>query len=207
VSPVGKLVTSVAATHAEALEFMRPWSRLAKGGRPRMLRDLLAEAGTNDGKALVRLFQLYCQRPAIWRRCLKGAEFAAFEKAMRSEFTTVYSDMKQVQTFYTLTEWEQFIEYDDFGARYYPVCVGVRMLDDRFRVVSFVRLSSVKESKKEQLIAIAKQLQGINGFRGKNVEDPSRVTMKRVENLTLEQAKEEAVSQMRTLEKEFKAVL
>lgn len=204
VSPVDKLVTLVTADHPEVIEMMRPWTALAKSARPRAFRDLIARASTNDGKAEMRLFQIYSQRPTIWRRCLKALEFAVVEQAMRKEFPNVYSEPKQVQIFYSLPEWDRFVEIDDSDSWFYPVCVGVRKIDDKYRVVSFLNLSSVSEVKRNRLVEISRGLQKANNLRGKNIEDPTRVTIKKVDNLTMEEAKVEVVVQMRSLHLAFR---
>ncbi|MFP3555496.1 PD-(D/E)XK nuclease family protein [Paraburkholderia sp. SIMBA_049] len=127
-SAFGRLVTEVAGGHPEVFELMAPWARhSSKRNRAQTLTELMSEATTLDGKAMLRLFQLYWRRTAIWDQCIRQAQFAPFVSALRQRFDDVLIDPKRVRTGFSLQRWDSLVDTEQFPDwYYYPAGANVR---------------------------------------------------------------------------------
>lgn len=199
-TPLGKLITHIASKYREELESMRGLIRLnAKSTRAKELSGLI-ETGltTNDAKASVRLFQLYCRRPTVWDQCFRQLIFAPFHQALREKHSDLLVDPRRVVTFYTLGDWERLLDTEDKDQCYWCAGVRIRYVGEQFNVEGHLYLSDVKAEKRDALLKLANEMRRENGIRPGSSED-MWLTTRCIRGLGITAAVEEAVMQMRAL--------
>ncbi|MFJ9990085.1 PD-(D/E)XK nuclease family protein [Pseudomonas putida] len=194
---LGKLVTTVASKHQEALDALHKiLTPNAPSSRAKDLAALVNGSASNDAKANVRLFQLYARRPQVWDRCLKERKFARFHGAMKEAFGHVVTEPRRVVTFFCLVEFGRFLDPDLGGM--WPAAVKVRQEGDHFVITSYISLSSVVTAYRQPLIEIVNAERARRGIR-KTSQDDGYFTIRRSESLPPAKAATEAVEQMRSL--------
>ncbi|WP_162714402.1 PD-(D/E)XK nuclease family protein [Pseudomonas putida] len=199
---LGKLVTTVASNHDEALEALHDiLTANAPRSRAKDLAKLINGPSGNEAKANVRLFQLYARRPLIWDRCLKERKFARFHTALHEAFGTLLSDPLRVVTYFSLELLDRFRD-DELGGSF-PAAIRVRQEGDHFRVTSFIFLGCVKSQYRDTFIKIANAERALHNIRKTSRED-GFFTIRRSESLPPARAAAEAVEQMRNLVALFK---
>ncbi|MGW7772310.1 PDDEXK-like family protein [Pseudomonas machongensis] len=199
---LGKLVTTVASKHQEALDALHKiLTPNAPSSRAKDLAALVNGPTGNDAKANVRLFQLYARRPQVWDRCLKERKFARFHSAMKEAFGHVVTEPRRVVTFFCLVEFGRFLDPDLGGM--WPAAVKVRQEGDHFVITSYISLSSVVTAYRQPLIEIVNAERARRGIR-KTSQDDGYFTIRRSESLPPAKAATEAVEQMHSLVALFK---
>lgn len=194
----GRLVTEVASTHTDVVGCMADWSvESSKGARAHMLAHLAGNADTLQGKAMLRLFQLYWRRTSVWDDCIRQMQFAPFIHAMRAKFTDLIVNAKRVRISFSLREWHPLVEMD---ARYFPAGVTVWRTGETFRVITFIQMNDVRVDRREDVLNAASQAREENGIKRKVHEEQSFVVLRRRKDLSLERAVEEAVAQLHYLQ-------
>jgi hypothetical protein len=194
-SPYGRLVTEVAGGHPYVFQLMKAWAYRSKGARTKMLADLMADASTLDGKAILRLFILYWRRTSVWDDCIRQAQFAPFVSALRLRFDDLLIDPKRVRTGFSLQRWESLVDTEQFDDWFYPVGINVRQTGETFIVTSFLQFNHVLAEKRAHLITAAETLREKNGVNRKMHDEQSFVVLKRTQGLTKTMAISETVSQ------------
>ncbi len=203
--PLGDLVISIAAQHPDVVRAMRPWVKDGSTGRAKRLSELKNDASTNAGRARLRLYQIFCQRTDVWRRCVRQVEFAPFSDALSTTFGTHHCYPKRVRTVYSLPEWDVLANEDDF---WFPLGVAVRVNDEqRYVVRSYLELASVDAERHSELMKIAQRLVADRGRRPSGKQDANVTTIARADGLTLAQARDELMNQMRALQRAFAAAV
>lgn len=208
---VKTLATDVAREHADVMRMMSEWSRkVSKGARAATLAKLLSSATTLEGKAMLRLFQLYWRRSTIWDDCARQVEFAGFHTELRKEFAgNLLIDAKRVRTTFSLKKWEPLVETDDNGNWFYPAHVTVRKVSanehdsqtPKYIVSSFIQLQSLRIDKKDEVLGIADALRKTHMGRDRRIgEKQQSILICRTPALGLAQASRETVAQMAALE-------
>lgn len=197
---LGKLITHVASTYRDELALMRDLIKQnSKSPRAKELSMLLKNGlATKDAKASVRLFQLYCRRPAVWDQCFRQTLFAPFHQTLRARFPGLLVDPRRVVTTYTLDDWGRLLETEGKDDWYWCAGVRVRYVKEQYKVVSYANLADVKAEKRDALLKFINEVRVANGIRLGRPED-SWLVMRRVEGLGPTKAIEEAVEQMRAL--------
>lgn len=201
-SPLGTLISHVAGKHREALATMK--ELVKPNARSRRAKELAAIVGdgltTNQAKAQMRLFQLYCRRPALWDQCFKQTLFGPFKKTLGERFSDLAVDPRRVVTTFSLDDWDRLIDKEGKDAWYYIAGVKVRYADEQYNVVSYVEFSDVKADRREALLSFANEVRAQNGMRAGR-EDNGWLALKRVQGLSSGRAVEEALEQLLALKK------
>ncbi|MDR9839379.1 PDDEXK-like family protein [Herbaspirillum huttiense] len=204
----GRLVTEVASGHPEIFALMNEWAAIcSKGQRAAMLNKLLSDATTLEGKAKLRLFQLYWRRTVVWEECIRQAQFAPFVHTLRSRFDDLIVNPKRVRTAFSLENWVGLIDTEQFAEWYYPAGITVWRTGEKFRVVTFVQLNDVKAEKRNQLIEVAEDIRRANGIKGLLRDEQAFVMLRQRKELLLDRAIAETQSQMIELEAKIKPML
>ncbi|MYM89184.1 hypothetical protein GTP91_18650 [Rugamonas sp. FT82W] len=199
-TPLGKLITHVASTHRDELVAMRDLVKPnARSIRAKELAEIAQmNLGTNDAKASMRLFQLYCRRPAVWDQCFRQSLFAPFYKALRDKFTDLLAEPRRVMTVYTLADWTRLLDIEGKEDWYWCAGVRVRYVDEQFNVVSYVHMTDVKPEKREALLSFVNAARRTNNIRAGGAENAWLVTA-RAKGLSAGKAVEQVLEQMRKL--------
>lgn len=200
-SPLGRLITEVAGSHPQVFEQMEVWATHgSKGARAKILAKLAADATTLEGKAMLRLFQLYWRRSSVWDQCIKQAQFAPFVYALRQRFDDLEINTKRVWTTFSLSQWDSLLDMGLLDELTFPAGVIAEQTGETFRVSCFIHLSSVRPEKREALIRTAETLRKNNGLKRRLRDEQSTIYLKRVKDLDLPKAVQEAVSQCASLQ-------
>lgn len=199
-SPLGTLISHVAGKHRDALASMK--ELVKPHARSQRAKELAAIVGdgitTNQAKAQMRLFQLYCRRPALWDQCFKQTLFGPFKKTLGERYSDLAVDPRRVVTTFTLDDWDRLVDKEGKDAWYYIAGVKVRYSDEQYSVVSYVEFSDVKPDRREALLSFANKLRAQNGLRAGR-EDNGWLALKRVQSLSASRAIEEAAEQLHAL--------
>jgi hypothetical protein len=201
-SPLGTLISHVAGKHRDALaamkELVKPYARSQRA------RELAAIVGdgvtTNQARAQMRLFQLYCRRPVLWDQCFKQTLFGPFKKTLGERFSDLAVDPRRVVTTFSLDDWERLVDKEGKDAWYYVAGVKVRYSDEQYTVVSYVEFSDVKPDRRAALLSFANEARAENGLRAGR-EDNGWLALKRVQGLSASRAVEEASEQLLALKR------
>ena len=206
-SPLGTVISHVAGKHRDVLAFMK--ELVKPNARSQRARELAAIVGngitTNRAKAQLRLFQLYCRRPALWDQCFKQTLFGPFKKALGERFSDLVVDPRRVLTTFSLGDWDRLVDRDGKDAWYYVAGVRVRYSNEEYSVVSYVEFSDVKPDRREALLAFANKAREQNDLRVGR-EDNGWLALKRVQGLSASRAVEEALEQLLALKKGLEAI-
>ncbi|MBN3814337.1 PD-(D/E)XK nuclease family protein [Paraburkholderia sp. Ac-20347] len=209
-SALGSLITEVAGNFQDVFKLMEAWQRNGnKSTRAQMLVDLMSGTNTLEGKALLRLFQLYWRRPAIWDQCIRQAQFAPFVFAMRKSFSDVQANPKRVRTAFMLGEWDRLIDPETIDADegfYSPAGVTVRQTGETYRVVTFLQFHDVRIERRDELRQLALDIRAENRMRGSVAAEAFFVALRNRGDLSKEKAIEDAVSQMELLRQRLSRV-
>ncbi len=206
-STYGRLVTEVAGGHPEVFALMAEWSNnCSRGARLQVLAQLMAQATTLEGKALLRLFQLYWRRSAVWDDCIRQVQFAPFVFALRERFDDLLVDPKRVRTGFSLQQWASLVDQDQFPQWYYPAGVNVWQTGETFKVTTFIQLNDVRAERRDALLEIAADIRKNNGTRHPMTDEQSFVALRRRKDLTRERAIDESLSQMVELQMRLNAI-
>jgi hypothetical protein len=199
-TPLGKLITHVASNYRDELNAMRELVKPnAKSGRARELSEIASmNLGTTDAKASLRLFQLYCRRPAVWDQCFRQSLFAPFYKALREKHNDLLAEPRRVVTTYALADWKRFLDVDGKDDWYWCAGVRVRYIDEQFNVTSYVHLADVKPEVRESLLVFVNDARRANRIRAGKSESTSLITA-RAKGLSASKAVEQVLDQMRKL--------
>ncbi len=206
-SAYGRLVTDVACKHPYILGLMRDWSvSSSKGMRAGHLAELMQGRSTLEGRAMLRLFQLYWSRTRVWDDCIRQVQFGPFVSKLRDRFPDLLVSPKIVRSGFSLERWESLIDRQELNEWFSPAGVTVAQTGDSFRVVTFINLSSVRGEKTDQLREIAARAKSSSGRNG-NVSHEQAFIRLRVQNgLTLTRAVDEALSEMLKLDQRLATV-
>lgn len=206
-SPYGRLITTVASGHPEVLNLMATWSNTClKGMRTHTLAELMDQATTLEGKAKLRLFQLYWRRTSVWEDCIRQVQFAPFVSALRDRFDDLSVDPKRVRTGFSLQQWASLVEQDEFERWYYPAGVNVWRSGETFRVTTFIQLNDVRPEKRDALVMIAEEMRKTNGVNHPMKDEQSFVMLRRRKDLTRDRAIDEALHQLTELQTRLNAI-
>lgn len=204
----GRLVTEVASGHPRIFEQMNEWAAVcSKGQRASMLNQLMGDATTLEGKARLRLFQLYWRRTAVWEECIRQAQFAPFVRALRDRFDDLTVNPKRVRTAFSLQGWVGLIDIDQFAEWYYPAGVTVWRTGETFRVVTFVQLNDIRAEKRNQLIDVAEGIRKENGVKAPLRDEQAFVLLRLRKDLLIDRAVSETLSQLAELDTKLKPML
>lgn len=203
----GRLITTLAARHPEALKLMQEHVRPPKPSDAlRTLTALRSTEKPSKALILVRLFQLYSKRPQVWEQCFRQTRFAPFARAIRDKFSGAWCDPGRKSTTFSLPDWERFVQPEDDGHWYYPAGVYIRPEDNALRVVSYLRLTHVKPEKREALIQYARSVREVGRSKRKIDPDCTWVRLRSKGGLTTSDAAEEVVEQMTLLQRDLERV-
>lgn len=206
-SAYGRLVTEVACEHPEILRLMQEWSASSsKGMRARDLAQLMLGRSILEGKAMLRLFQLYWSRTRVWDHCIRQVQFGPFVAALQDRFDDLLVNPKIVRSGYSLERWESLIDQQKFTEWFYPAGVNVVQTGESFKVITFINLNNVRVEKKEALIKIAEEIKAADGKKGNLDHEQAFVRVRWRKDLTLDRAVDEAVSQMAMLKMKLDTV-
>ena len=205
-SVFGDLVTDVAGEHPQVLELMSTWSRNSNGARAHTLSKLMLDSTTLEGKAMLRLFQIYWRRTQIWDQCVRQAQFAPFVSALRQRFDDLLTGPKRVRIGFALQCWESIVDSEQFPAWLYPAGVNVKQTGETFVVTTFVRLNHIRSEKRDALIEAAGALRKTNGVKRQMKDEQSFVVLRRLKDLPKARAISETVSQMLELQAKLETV-
>lgn len=201
-SPLGTLISHVAGKHRDALadmkDLVKPYARSQRA------KELAAIVGngitTNRAKAQMRLFQLYCRRPALWDQCFKQTLFGPFKKTLGERFSDLAVHPQRVVTTFSLDDWDRLVDKEGKDAWYFIAGVKVRYSDEQYNVTSYVEFSDVKPDRREALLSFANKVRAQNGLRAGR-EDNGWLALKRVQGMSASRAVEEASEQLLALKK------
>lgn len=201
-STLGTLISHVAGKHRDALaamkELVKPYARAQ---RAKELAAIVGDGlGTNQAKAQMRLFQLYCRRPVIWDQCFKQTMFGPFKKTLGERFSDLAIDPRRVVTTFSLEDWDRLVDQEGKDAWYYIAGVKVRYSDERYSVVSYVDFSDVKPDRRDALLSFANTVRARNGLRAGR-ENNGWLALKRVDGLSAGRAVEETSEQLLALKR------
>lgn len=200
-SAYGRLVTDVACKHPDILGLMQEWSvSSSKGMRARDLAQLMQGRATLEGRAMLRLFQLYWSRTHVWDDCISQVQFGPFVAKLQARFDDLLVNPKIVRSTFTLERWESLIDRQEFDEWFSPAGVTVSQTGETFRVVTFVNLSNVRAEKKDVLREIAAEAKSSNGRNGNVGHEQSLIRLRVRKDLTLERALDEALTEMAQLD-------
>lgn len=202
-SAYGRLVTDVACNHPEILGVMEGWSvSSSKGMRARDLAQLMQGRSTLEGRAMLRLFQLYWSRTRVWDECIRQVQFGPFVSKLQARFDDLLVLPKIVRSGFSLERWESLIDREELRTNnWFPAAgVTVTQTGESFRVVTFVNLSSVRAEKKDVLREIAAEARSSAGRSGDLDHEQSLVRLRVRRDLTLERAVDESLSEMAKLD-------
>lgn len=201
-TPLGKLVLHVASTHGEALIAMKSLvDARYRSTRAKELSGLLGNGvGTNEGKADLRLFSLFCKRPDVWANCFRQAAFGPFESKMRERFSDLLIEPLRVRTAYSLSGFDRFVDRQGKDDWNWTAGVWVRAVGEGFRVQTFLNMRDVKAEMKAALLSHANAERKRNGMR-KSKEGADSLILKIVDDLTQSEAVAEAVEQLEAVER------
>jgi len=203
----GRLVTAVAGDHPEVMRLMATWSNTCvKGTRALTLAELMKQATTLEGKATLRLFQLYWRRTAVWEDCIRQVQFAPFVSALRDRFDDLSVDPKRIRTAFSLQQWASLVEHDRFEHWYYPAGVNVWRGDQTFNVTTFIQLNDVCPEKREALIEVAEEMRKANGVKVRMKDEQAFVVLRRRKGLTQDHAVKEVEFQLAELQGRLSAI-
>lgn len=198
--PLGRLISHVAGKHREALAAMK--DLVKPNARTQRAKELAAIVGdgltTNQAKARMRLFQMYCRRPALWDQCFKQTLFGPFKKTLGERFSDLVVDPRRVVTTFSLDDWDRLVDKEGKDAWYSVAGVRVRYASELYNVVSYLEFSDVKPDRQEALLSFAKELRAQNGLKASR-EDNRWLALKRVQGLSAGRAVEEASEQLLAL--------
>ncbi len=207
-STYGRLVTEVASKHPEVFAMMEPWSRQgSKGTRAHTLAQLMDDTATLEGKAMLRLFQLYWRRTNVWDDCIRQAQFAPFVAQLRDRFSDLLVDTKRVRTSFALNQWHSLVDIDESPFWYYPAGVNVRKTGDKYKVVSYVQLNDVRPDKRTELVTRAEALRQAYGVTRRVGDAQSFCAIRQHKDLPQQKAIELAVSELSQLESALRTLL
>ena len=201
-SPLGTLISHVAGKHRDALDAMKNLVKPnARTQRAKELSAIMANGITaNRAKPQIRLFQLYCRRPALWDQCFKQTLFGPFKKTLGEQFIDLIVYPNRVVTTFSLDDWDRLVDKEDKDDWYFIAGVQVRYSDEHYRVISYVKFTDVKSDRREALLAFANEARAQNGLRpGREGND--WLVLKRVPSLSASRAVEEASEQLLALKK------
>lgn len=199
-SPLGTLISHVAGKHRDALAFMKELVKpYARSQRAKELATIVGDGiTTNQAKAQMRLFQLYCRRPALWDQCFRQTLFGPFKKALRERFSDLAVDPRRVVTTFSLNDWDRLVDMEGKDAWYYIAGVKVRYSEEQYSVVSYVEFSDVKPDKREALLSFANEVRAQNGLRPGR-EENGWLALKHAQGLSATRAVDEASEQLLAL--------
>lgn len=206
-SPLGTLISHVAGKHRNALDSMKELVKpYARSQRAKELAAIVSDGVvTNQAKAQMRLFQLYCRRPALWDQCFKQTLFGPFKKTLGERFSDLVVDPRRVVTTFSLDNWDRLVDKEGKDEWYYIAGVRVRYYDDKYAVVSYVKFSDVKPDRRGALHSFANELRAKNGLRAGR-EENGWLALKRVRGLSASHAIEEASEQLLALDLGLKLI-
>ncbi len=199
-SPLGTLISHVAGKHRDALAAMKDLVKPnARSQRAKELAAIVRDGlTTNQAKAQMRLFQLYCRRPALWEQCFKQTLFGPFKKTLAERFSDLAVDPRRVVTTFSLDDWDRLVDKEGKDVWYYLAGVKVSYADEKYSVVSYIEFSDVKPDRREALLSFANELRVQNGLRVGR-EDSGWLVLKRVQGLPAGRAIDEASEQLLAL--------
>jgi hypothetical protein len=206
-SAYGRLVTDVACKHPDILGLMQEWSvSSSKGMRARDLAQLMQGRSTLEGRATLRLFQLYWSRTRVWDDCIRQVQFGPFVSKLQGRFDDLLVLPKIVRSGFSLERWESLVDRQELDKWFPPAGVTVTQTGESFRVVTFVNLSSVRAEKKDVLREIAAKVKSSEGGNGNLDHEQSFVRLRVRRDLTLERAVDESLSEMAKLDERLATV-
>ncbi|RQT33461.1 PD-(D/E)XK nuclease family protein [Burkholderia contaminans] len=199
-SVYGRLVTEVASRHPEVFNIMEPWVKNgSKGARAQTLAQLMKDNVTLEGKATLRLFQLYWRRTPVWDDCVRQAQFAPFVASLRNRFNDLLVDTKRVRTGFSLNRWSTLVDTDSSPAWYYPAGVNVRKTGEKFKVVTFVQFNDVRPDKRAEMIGRAEEMRKKNGVKRRVGDEQSFAVIRQRKELQKDKAIDETISELAKL--------
>lgn len=207
-SDYGQLVTQVAASHPDVLRLMKQLSAVCrKGTRVQTLAELMREARTEEGDARLRLFHLYWRRTEVWEDCIRQLRFAPFVAALRERFDDLVVDPKRVKTAFSLHRWEPLVDQDVDHDWYHPAGISVSHGEDAVGLVVFIQLNDVRPEKRDALSAVAAEIRKAQGVKSRAKEEQTLMLLRRFKGLTLNEAIDEAVTQMNELQARLSSIV
>lgn len=204
-SAKSKLVTSISARHNDAIEAMCEIARPKGKIFLELMKELSADTRSAEGRARLALFKLYRTRTMLWDECHQQARFAAFFKELSEHFPDLDSDVKRVNSWYSLSSWERFINPEYQEEYFYPAAVRVRLQDKKFNVITYLDLRSVRQDKRDalrELVTKTRHMQGGNSPK----RNGDTFDLFRKEDLTQTVAVQEVLAQLDWLQKELEAI-
>ncbi|MFY3954908.1 PD-(D/E)XK nuclease family protein [Achromobacter xylosoxidans] len=206
-SAYGRLVTDVACKHPDILGLMQDWSvSSSKGMRARDLAQLMQGRSTLEGRAMLRLFQLYWSRTRVWDDCIRQVQFGPFVSKLQDRFGDLLVLPKIVRSGFSLERWESLIDRQELDKWFPPAGVTVTQTGESFRVVTFINLSNVRAEKKDALRIVAAKAKFSDGRSGSLDYEQSFVRLRVRKDLTLERAVDESLSEMAKLDERLATV-
>lgn len=206
-SAYGRLVTDVACKHPDILGLMQEWSlSSSKGMRARDLAQLMQGRSTLEGRARLRLFQLYWSRTRVWDDCIRQVQFGPFVSKLQARFNDLLVLPRIVRSGFSLDRWDSLIERQGHSKWFSPAGVTVTQTGESFRVVTYINLSSVRASKRDSLREIAADTRSSDGQNGNLGDEQSFVRLRVRRDLTLERAVDETLSEMVKLVDKLKPI-
>jgi hypothetical protein len=206
-SAYGRLVTDVACKHPDILGLMQDWSvSSSKGMRARDLAHLMQGRSTLEGRAMLRLFQLYWSRTRVWDDCIRQVQFGPFVSKLQGRFGDLLVLPKIVRSGFSLERWESLIDRQELDKWFPPAGVTVTQTGESFRVVTFINLSNVRAEKKDALRKVAAKAKFSDGRSGSLDHEQSFVRLRVRKDLTLERAVDESLSEMAKLDERLATV-
>jgi hypothetical protein len=207
-SPYGDLVAEVSSGHSQLmLELMKPWSTTAKGSQAQLMANLMANSGSLEGKAMLRLFQVYWRRKPVWDQCIKQAQFASFVLALKRKYNDIQVDPKRIRTSFTLQKWSSLIKIDEDEGYYFPAGINVRQTGETFQILSFVQFNDVRSEKRDALVEVADAMRRKNGFTRKLRDEQSFVAVRKSKDLRMSNAVDMALIHFSELAKALEPIL
>lgn len=201
-SPLASLITKVASKYGETLGHMQSlFSNSSRSMRASQLASLTASGmSTNDAKAKVRLFQLYCRGPLIWDKCIRQRQFARFFTELHAAFPDIEAEPRRVATSFTRKDWTRLLGVsEDSSADYlWAAGINVRMVDEKFRIVSWIQFADVDTELREPLLKLSASLRKKYGIGARN-RDYGWHALRRSELLSPVKAASAAVQHMKEL--------
>ncbi|WP_325099090.1 hypothetical protein [Burkholderia contaminans] len=154
---------------------------------------------TLEGKATLRLFQLYWRRTPVWDDCVRQAQFAPFVASLRNRFNDLLVDTKRVRTGFSLNRWSTLVDTDSSPAWYYPAGVNVRKTGEKFKVVTFVQFNDVRPDKRAEMIGRAEEMRKKNGVKRRVGDEQSFAVIRQRKELQKDKAIDETISELAKL--------
>ena len=153
-TPMNRLITEVASKHQAAIDAM--WDISKRQKNDLFLQQIATLSGerTQEGRATLSLFQLFQRNPKIWTQCKNQAKFAIFYKTLRENFTDIQDDVKRVNAYFSLQQWEQLIDAKHKDDYYFPAGVKVRDLGSGFQVTTYIQLDHTRLNLQDKLTKV-----------------------------------------------------